>query len=166
MDQIKGRIGEYEKYFAIINASSDVNFGPDVELVQVGRVFSVINTPNTKFIQIEKHWEDNNISGIRPNSVSVNILQDGKYYQTVNITEDMGWEIEISLPSGYEYTLEEISVSEFYQSSVDGYIITNTLQSDIVLPKTGGFGTEVYYITGFFFCFMAVWRLYELKHKK
>lgn len=165
---LSGYDGTYEKYFAIIDADSDVDFGNDVELVQTGREFSVVNIPDTQTIHLEKHWEDNNnVAGTRPNSITVNVLQDGKFFQTAVINKADGWELDVSVPAGHEYSVEETDIPEFYESSVDGYVITNTLKNNMSLPETGGSGVLMYYAVGAMLCMEPALNFCQRKwHKK
>ena len=164
---LSGYDGTYEKYFVIIDADSDVDFGDSVELVQTGRSFSAVNTPVAKTIRLEKRWEDNNnAAGARPDSVIVNILQDGKFFQTAVITEAAGWKLDVSVPAGHKYSVEETDIPKFYEANVDGYVITNTLKNSMVLPETGGSGVLIYYAVGAMLCMGAVLNFCKKKYHK
>ncbi|MBU9711361.1 Cna B-type domain-containing protein [Evansella tamaricis] len=83
-------------------------------------------------IEGEKIWKGDTESA-RPNVIFVDVYQNGIYYATVEVTSASHWEYRLSdLPKYdeegvlYEYTVEE-KVVEGYESTVDGYIITNTM---------------------------------------
>ncbi len=96
--------------------------------------YNVINTHKPAVIEIEvtKVWEDaDNQDGIRPESITINLLADGEVIETVSVSEGDKWAWTFTdLPkyaAGKEigYTVEEVVV-DGYTSTVDGYIITNT----------------------------------------
>ncbi len=96
--------------------------------------YNLINThiPETVSVEGTKTWNDgNNQDGIRPESITVNLLADGKKVQTANVTAESGWKYSFTdLPkyaAGKEivYTISEEAV-EGYEVTVDGYNLTNT----------------------------------------
>ncbi|MCR5608478.1 MAG: Cna B-type domain-containing protein [Lachnospiraceae bacterium] len=107
---------------------------------------------NNTFINIVKHWDDEENSGKRPDSVKFDIYQDGDVFKTVELTSDNGWVFSISsLPNGdynngiwetHKYTIKEkktdkYSASEIkYNPELMAYEVTNLFIGDnIVTPE-------------------------------
>ena len=98
----------------------------------LGLYASQINIP------VEKVWEDNNDQdGLRPQSVTVKLLADGKDTEkTLTLNAGNNWQGTFSELDKYEngrevtYTIEEVSVTgyepEISGSSSTGFTITNT----------------------------------------
>ena len=98
----------------------------------LGLYASQINIP------VEKVWDDNdNQDGIRPQSVTVKLLADGKDTEkTLTLNAGNNWQGTFSELDKYEngrevtYTIEEVSVTgyepEISGSSSTGFTITNT----------------------------------------
>ena len=96
--------------------------------------YNIINThvPETISVEGSKTWEDgNNQDGIRPESITVNLLANGKVVKTATVTEEDNWSYAFSnLPkyaNGKEivYTVSEEEVTG-YEVKVDGYNLINT----------------------------------------
>lgn len=91
----------------------------------------------TASISTTKTWNDaENQYKTRPESVYVNLLQDGLVYQTAELNEGNSWASEWKdLPSkDHDYTVEEQPVAG-YTASYEGGTITNTLDSLEELQK-------------------------------
>lgn len=97
-----------------------------------------INPVNPSYtdISVKKVWNDkDNEDGLRPDSVTVSIIKDGKKYASAALSEDNGWQYifsnlpKDSLYSVYEETNGEYSVS-YSGNASDGYFITNTYPTD------------------------------------
>ena len=81
----------------------------------------------------EKVWKDSdNQDGIRPSSVTITLLQNGKDYLTTQTNAAQGWKYSFKgVPKtddkgkAYSYSVKETPVNG-YTSAVDGYTITNT----------------------------------------
>ena len=111
--------------------------------------YEVTNTATTE-ITITKTWEDyNDISSIRPDSITVKLYADGKIIKEIIITKEDNWVKVISdLPrykDGTEiaYTITEDPVPE-YETTIDGFNITNSYEPgiggddpEILPPQTG-----------------------------
>src|SRR5699024_1233967 len=85
----------------------------------------------TTEIEITKSWKDENETD-RPETIKVNLLQNGEFYEEYEVTEANDWELTITdLPEfdeegvAYEYTIKEHDVPG-YAADVDGFDITNT----------------------------------------
>ena len=94
-------------------------------------------------VTVKKVWDDgNDFDGIRPESVTVQLLANGEPYgDPAVLSEDSGWEaawIDLFVNEGgepIEYTIEELDVAEGYIATVgelkDGVILlTNTHEYD------------------------------------
>lgn len=94
--------------------------------------YNITNTHQveTTEITITKTWDDmDDISEIRPDSITVYIYANGKEYKTITISKDDNWVKTIELPKysngkEIEYAIGEEDVFE-YESSIDGFNITN-----------------------------------------
>ncbi|RSI71996.1 Collagen adhesin precursor [Streptococcus oralis] len=92
------------------------------------------HTPLKTTVKGKKIWKDEeNKDGIRPSSVTVKLLADGKETgQTATVSETNGWTYEFTGLDRYQegkeiaYTVEEVNVPDGYTASVEGYNITNT----------------------------------------
>lgn len=92
------------------------------------------HTPEKTAVKGHKIWKDEeNKDGIRPASITVKLLADGKETgQTATVSETSGWTYEFTGLDRYQegkeiaYTVEEVNVPDGYTASVEGYNITNT----------------------------------------
>lgn len=92
------------------------------------------HTPEKTSVKGHKIWKDeDNKDGIRPASITVKLLADGKETgQTATVSEATGWTYEFTDLDRYQegkeiaYTVEEVNVPDGYTASVEGYNITNT----------------------------------------
>ncbi|MBY7141857.1 Cna B-type domain-containing protein [Virgibacillus sp. NKC19-3] len=99
--------------------------------------FDITNsyTPEVTEISGEKLWEDaNNQDGVRPESITVNLLADGEEIDNQEVTAEDNWSYTFANLPVYQpgevgeeitYTVTEDSV-EGYTTTTDGYDITNT----------------------------------------
>ncbi|MDO5048251.1 MAG: Cna B-type domain-containing protein [Actinomycetaceae bacterium] len=109
-----------------------------------GFVVKNSRTPETTAVEGVKTWEDkDNKSGKRPESITINLLANGKEIQEVKVTAKDDWKWTFTdLPkfeNGKEitYTITEDKVKG-YTTKVDGYNVTNTIIPEKpALPKTG-----------------------------
>ena len=98
-----------------------------------------------KDITVTKTWDDaNNQDGIRPASITINLLADGEVVASAELNADNEWTYTFQ---GFEvnkdgveivYTIEEAVVPEGYTASVDGYTVTNsheTAKVDVTVNK-------------------------------
>lgn len=94
---------------------------------------SAVNPPNTDdtSVFVKKQWvDDNDSQGIRPQSVTVQLIKDNEVYRTAQLDGSNGWSYRFNDLPNAEYTVMEISV-EGYSTSynrTDGnlYTIINT----------------------------------------
>ena len=96
--------------------------------------YNVTNThePETTEIEGSKTWVDNdNQDGIRPDSIIINLLANGKVVDTKEISAKDKWTWKFTdldkFANGKEikYTISEVRV-EGYETRVDGFNLTNT----------------------------------------
>ena len=123
--------------------------------------FNVTNTytPGKTSVPVAKVWADgNDKDGLRPDSVVVKLLADGKDTgKTLTLNAGNEWQGSFdgldAKKDGKDikYTVDEASVPEGYTKSIDGTTITNThtpsedkpIKVDVVINKTDMNGTEV-----------------------
>ena len=102
-------------------------------------------------IAVSKVWKDNNnAAGIRPNSVTVNLLRDGEKVDSAVIEagDDGSWSCifegftKYDSTDGHEYayTVEEAEVPEGYESTIEGevahgFVVTNAKQENPPVPE-------------------------------
>ena len=100
-----------------------------------GSCYTITNThkPELTNITVNKVWDDcDNQDGVRPGAVAVDVLADGERVQTITLNGDNDWTFTLTdLPVYKEsnvikYTIEEIGISDQYNTSYDGYTIINT----------------------------------------
>ena len=82
--------------------------------------------------KVLKVWEGDN-SKRRPKSITVDLLQDGYFYDSVELSRDNNWRYTWdNLPGGHEYLVMESDVPSGYRVSVrqDGitFVVRNTLR--------------------------------------
>ena len=102
------------------------------------------HTPETLDISGTKTWEDdNNRDGIRPESITVNLMAAGEVVATATVTEAEQWSWTFTDLPKYaageeiEYTIAEMEVEGYYVN-VDGYNLTNVylpVLKDITVTK-------------------------------
>ena len=90
------------------------------------------HTPATVKVSGAKTWnDDNNQDGIRPSSITVNLLANGQQVASKKVSASDNWQYSFDNLAAYAngqkitYTVTEDAVAG-YTSTVDGYNITNT----------------------------------------
>ncbi|KIR12943.1 collagen-binding protein cbp (plasmid) [Limosilactobacillus fermentum 3872] len=90
------------------------------------------HTPATVKVSGTKTWNDNNNQdGIRPSSITVNLLANGRQVASKTVSASDNWQYSFDNLAAYAngqkitYTVTENAVAG-YTSTVDGYNITNT----------------------------------------
>jgi len=100
--------------------------------------FNVTNTHAPEKIEISgtKTWnDDGNRDGIRPESITINLLANGVVADTKTVTEADGWKWSFAGLNKFEngeeivYTITEETV-DGYTTVIDGYNVTNTHESE------------------------------------
>ncbi|MDO4356018.1 MAG: Cna B-type domain-containing protein [Clostridia bacterium] len=96
--------------------------------------YDVTNThvPGTVAVSGSKTWNDaNNQDGVRPESITINLLADGEKIASKTVTEADGWSWSFANLPEYAngkliaYTITEDAVAE-YETAVNGYDVINT----------------------------------------
>lgn len=95
--------------------------------------------PPTTTISVNKVWKDKDQSK-RPESVTMNLLQDGKIYDSIMLNNANDWKYTWKgLQAKHEYTVVEANVPGNYTALVDrennDYTVTNTAKTESA--KTG-----------------------------
>ena len=90
------------------------------------------HTPETVAVAGEKTWKDhNNQDGVRPESITINLLSDGVVIETIEVTEESGWSWSFeNLPKYRDHGVEIVyaiteNVVEDYSTEYDGYDVIN-----------------------------------------
>ena len=118
--------------------------------------FSMTHEFSTEFLSLEKTqihvskvWEDSgNQDKIRPESITVNLLADEVIVDNARLSEDNHWEhtfenLDLYTDTGNMicYSVKEISIDGYTTvvagNANDGFIITNTQETPLPVPKTG-----------------------------
>ena len=138
----KGQVHNYTVVELEVPAEYEVSYGKNGDFNLI-----VTNTHEVykQDITVTKKWDDaNNQDGIRPASVTINLLADGEVVASAELNADNDWSYTFQ---GFEtnkdgveivYTIEEAVVPEGYTASVDGYTVTNsheTAKVDVTVNK-------------------------------
>ena len=101
---------------------------------------NITNTHSPEKITISgtKTWDDNNDQdGIRPDSITINLLVNGQLFKAVEVSEETNWEYEFTDLDRYsngqeiKYSISEKAV-DGYTTKINGYNVTNTHVSEKV----------------------------------
>ncbi|MYU84583.1 Cna B-type domain-containing protein [Lactobacillus salivarius] len=97
-----------------------------------GAVIKIIDKIEKTSVSGTKTWNDNNNQdGIRPSSITVNLLANGQQVASKTVSASDNWQYSFDNLAAYAngkkitYTVTEDAVAG-YTSTVDGYNITNT----------------------------------------
>ena len=109
-----------------------------------------------------KVWNDNDDKlGKRPDSITIEIYQDGVYVTDIILSEENGWVNTAILMAAngdheYEWTIKEKNVPKGYVATYNQseYTVTNTLEE--IYTSTNGLGTGDNSNLGFFLGVSAV----------
>lgn len=145
-DEVEGYTATYE----------DNDGGEPNEITESSYVCRITNTyvepeeepaPETRNITITKFWDDqNDKDGIRPESITVRLLADGKPVNTIKVEKQYGWKHEFvgiakndSEGNEIVYTVEEDAVNGYTTkiagNAAEGFSITNTHTPKAEEPK-------------------------------
>ncbi len=96
------------------------------------------------YLNVVKIWEDTGYESVRPSSVTVVLMQDGKQYDKVVLSKDNNWRYRWeNLDANSKWELAEDGVPANYTATsvLDGnsFIVTNTR---ITTSKSGGGGSR------------------------
>ena len=117
---------------ALINYTVSEDEVPGYEAVIDQYSVTNVHRPELVLVAGEKTWDDaDNADGIRPESITINLLANGQIIDTKVVTEadEWAWSFEnlFKYENGEEivYTIAEEAVAG-YQTTVDGFNVTNT----------------------------------------
>lgn len=127
-------LDRYQNGKAIEYTVKEVGVPTGYTATETGMNVTNTHTPEKTAVKGKKIWKDeDNKDGIRPASITVKLLADGKETgQTATVSETNGWTYEFTGLDRYQegkeiaYTVEEVNVPDGYTASVEGYNITNT----------------------------------------
>ena len=127
-------LDRYQNGKAIEYTVKEVGVPTGYTATETGMNVTNTHTPEKTSVKGKKIWKDeDNKDGIRPASITVKLLADGKETgQTATVSETNGWTYEFTGLDRYQegkeiaYTVEEVNVPNGYTASVEGYNITNT----------------------------------------
>ena len=144
-------VAKYDEYNNVISYTVEETVNGDNAkfYTQVGGmtivdgVYTLTNkfeVPNDQItIPVEKTWNDNeNAAGKRPASIDVVVKGSDGSETPVTLEADKNWKADVNVAKydtkGNEitYTVEEVTKNEFYDSSIDGYKVTNNIIQDKV----------------------------------
>ena len=111
-----------------------------------------------------------------PGEIKVQLYRNGVPYQVVSLSSVNNWTYTwIGLDGRYQYTVDEVEVPQYFYKKVQKsnaeenyWIITNVNTLTVVLPETGGRGSENYILTGASMMLLSfvVGCVYKLKKKE
>lgn len=135
-------LDRYQNGKAIEYTVKEVGVPTGYTATETGMNVTNTHTPEKTSVKGKKIWKDeDNKDGIRPSSVTVKLLADGKETgQTATVSETSGWTYEFTGLDRYQegkeiaYTVEEVNVPDGYTASVEGYNITNTHTPEKTTP--------------------------------
>ena len=95
----------------------------------------------TTSISVVKVWKDDGNESDRPDSVTVELLRDGKKYETKTLNKSNNWRYEWkNLSTSSKWVINEVNVPDKYTvlTELEGkvYTVTNTHTTDIEEPDT------------------------------
>lgn len=99
-------------------------------------------------IGVQKIWKDEGCEAFRPQSVTVQLLRNGKAQETIKLSAENNWKYEWkALEGGYEWRVVEKdppgAYTDSYRREGNTFIVTNTYKTpgsttpDEALPQTG-----------------------------
>ena len=97
-------------------------------------------TDKTTQYKVRKIWKDSKYKAFRPSSITVELLQNGKVYDVVSLSQENNWMYEWkNLPKDYNWTAAEKSIPKHYTLTVEkeqmGIVLTNTYHGPTPPPK-------------------------------
>ena len=115
-----------------------------------GNLYTVINTvggekdepplvptnPTYSSVSVKKVWVDNdNADGLRPKSITIGLIKDGKNYLSAELSEENGWMHTFTeVPKNSKYSIYEENNGKYSVSysgnAQEGYVVTNTYPAD------------------------------------
>lgn len=120
------------------------NYRQTPTYTQKGNAYFIDNQLATTSVTVHKYWEDQNDQDrLRPDRVTVALLQNGAKIGELQLTADQDWTASFAqLPkydktgAAYDYQIREEQVPDGYVATVNGHDITNTHTPAGRLPRT------------------------------
>ena len=87
-------------------------------------------------LTVNKTWNDNdNADGLRPKSITIGLIKDGKNYLSAELSEENGWMHTFTeVPKNSKYSIYEENNGKYSVSysgnAQEGYVVTNTYPAD------------------------------------
>ncbi|UUI04700.1 Cna B-type domain-containing protein [Oceanobacillus jeddahense] len=99
--------------------------------------------PEQTSVHVSKAWDDaENQDGIRPASITVNLLADGEEIDSIELNESNNWQADFADLDKFkngeliDYTVEESAVDGYEDETTgnaeDGYVITNMHEPELI----------------------------------
>ena len=105
-------------------------------------------TPEVTEISGKKVWDDeNNQEGVRPESITINLLANGEQVESIEVTAADDWAYSFTNLPKYEageeivYSITEDAV-EGYETTINGFDITNTFIAEKDSPVDSSIGSK------------------------
>lgn len=111
----------------------------DYEVTAAPKYTKEYNPPDDKYItrKVLKYWDDAGYEAIRPTEIIVQLLRDGKVYDTQTLNKENNWRYSWdNLDSDYEWEVIEKEV-EGYSASITRSGITFIITNKYVVPTIG-----------------------------
>ena len=137
-DPIKYSVIEIHE--GVVNGNKETGYDPEIkDITQTGDIeFKITNnhTPETVTYEITKVWDDEDDNdAIRPTSIKVKLLADGKVIETVTVKPDKNGDWKYSFgpldknKAGKEikYTIEEEDVAGYTPSTSEPKVVNKTI---------------------------------------
>ncbi len=128
------------------------------------------NTPNEINIYVIKKWDDkNNSAKVRPQEVTVELLNGDDVVSSAVLSEENGWAHTFSaIPKDGDYSVREKEVAnykaDYSGEEENGFVVTNTYTGE-KLPQTGQYWWPIILIAIAGACFVLL-GVYEIGVKK
>lgn len=147
-------------YKVVVNITKDNDYKASVEYYVEGSstcITDILFNNRTKPVDVKvvKKWENMGSIDI-PGEIKVQLYRNGVPYQVVSLSSINNWTyIWTGLDGRYQYTVDEVEVPQYFYKKVQKsnteenyWIITNVNTLTVVLPETGGRGSENCILTG------------------
>lgn len=159
-----------------IPARDPAGVGHTYVVVEHNKVLKEELDDDTTHREVIKIWEDDGNESRRPAAITVQLLQDGAVYDTVQLTEQNNWFYRwTDLPANHTYTATEVAVPKPYTLSVErdrtAIYITNTYNGPPPppppdLPPTGQLWWPVPVLLALGICSLALGTCYGSRQRR
>lgn len=134
-----GKTYEQDPFLIALPTRSDNTQPWEYDVTTIRKPAERVEEPEKVEVSVLKIWSGDDDSQIRPASITVQLLRDGKVYDTVTLNRRNNWSFVWSdLPTGHTWRVSETEVPEGYsvlvQRNGNGFIIINTYEAPEVPP--------------------------------